>query len=457
MRTLVLSLLLVGSGWAAEQVALAPDTVAPGNRYLVLVETSKDMKRQQATAMDTVSKLFMNSFNGRIGPNDSVALWTFSNTVETNHIPMRPWVPAERIDLANQAFRILQDTKLAKAPDMVEAVEAMKDEVVKPGILTVNIVCSGSAPLEGTPMDRLVNDIMGRARETMREAGKPFVVAIVTKDERYLDYAVTPGGRPVFIPPLPKPPPPKAVATNRVDASTTATNKPKTMSVSEIETALRKSAKPTNVAPAPLIWINPALSNRPAATPPTERTQEPTSSTPPTNAAPAVLVSPAVASPTPPPKVESPLAAQAVPVTNPPPVTAPVPAPAPTVQVQAAPPATAPATAPVQPQPVPPPAAPVGGPAAKVQNDRAAGQIPAATPAPPTSAPPAVAPSAPIPRAPQSPIIPPPLASASSWTDLATGGALLLAAGALGWVLIRNLRSKPGSSLISQSLDQEHK
>jgi len=77
--------------------------------------------------------------------------------------------------------------------------------------------------------------------------------------------------------------------------------------------------------------------------------------------------------------------------------------------------------------------------------------------APPTSAPPAVVPGVPIPRAPQSPIVPPPLAAASSWTDLATGGALLLAAVALAWVLLRNLRSKAGASLISQSLDQGKK
>jgi len=46
---------------------------------------------------------------------------------------------------------------------------------------------------------------------------------------------------------------------------------------------------------------------------------------------------------------------------------------------------------------------------------------------------------------------------AGSWVDLATGCAFLLAALALGWVLIRNVRSKAGASLISQSLDQEKK
>jgi hypothetical protein len=441
MRTLVLSLLLVGPVWAAEELALVPDTVASGNRYLVLVETSMDMKRQQLVARETVWRLLLNGFNGRIRANDTVALWTFSNTVETNRIPARPWVPAQRMDVANQAFRILQDVKLAKSPNMVEAVEAMKDEVVKPGILTVILVSSGAAPLEGTPMDRLVSDITGRNHEAMQEAGKPFVIALVTKDGKFLDYAVTPGGRPVFIPPLPKPPAPKPAATNQVNASVTATNKPKPMSVSEIEEALRQKAKPTNVSPAPLIWINPARSNAPAVTPPTERAAEPTVSTPATNAAPSVPISPAVASPAVPPKAEPPLAAPAAPVTNLPPATAPLTVPSPPVQLQPAPPPTTPADAPA-------PIAP---------RDRAVDQTPAATAAPPTTPPLTAVASAPPRRPPPSAAVPPPLASASSWTDLATGGALLVAAVALGWVLFRNLRSRPGASLISQSLDQDQK
>ena len=454
MRTLVLSLALVGSVWGAEKLTLAPDTVASGNRYLVLVETSKDMKRQQKVAAETVSGLFLNGFNGRIQANDAVALWTFSSAVETDRMPMRPWDPEQRLDLANQAFRIVKDAKLAKAPDMVEAVEAMKDEVVKAGILTIILVSSGSEPLEGTPLDGSVNSILGRGRESMQEAGRPFVTAFVTRDGRFLNYAVTPGGRPIYIPPLPKPPPPaKPAVTNQVAATAAATNTPKSMSVPEIEEVLRKSAKPTNVSPAPLIWINPALSNRPAASPPTERTQEPTASAPPANAAPAVPVSPPVASPTTLPKAAAPLTAQAAPLTSPPPVTAPVTTPAPTVQVPVAPPATAS----VQAQPVPPPAAPARGPVATVQKEPIVGRSPAMASAPPTSAPPAVVPGVPIPRAPQSPIVPPPLASASSWTDLATGGALLLAAVALAWVLLRNLRSKAGASLISQSFDQGKK
>jgi len=194
-------------GLGGRETDPGPDTVASGNRYLVLVETSKDMKRQQKVAAETVSGLFLNGFNGRIQANDAVALWTFSSAVETDRMPMRPWDPEQRLDLANQAFRIVKDAKLAKAPDMVEAVEAMKDEVVKAGILTIILVSSGSEPLEGTPLDGSVNSILGRGRESMQEAGRPFVTAFVTRDGRFLNYAVTPGGRPIYIPPLPKPPP----------------------------------------------------------------------------------------------------------------------------------------------------------------------------------------------------------------------------------------------------------
>ena len=51
--------------------------------------------------------------------------------------------------------------------------------------------------------------------------------------------------------------------------------------------------------------------------------------------------------------------------------------------------------------------------------------------------------------------VPPP--ANRSWIDLATGVALLLAAAALSWVLIRNVRPRSQASVISRSMDAEKK
>jgi hypothetical protein len=452
MRTLLLGLLVLGSLRAAEEPApvLVMESPGPGNRYLVLVETSKEMKKQRKVAADTVSQLILNGFNGRIGPGDWVAIWTFNETVTIDSLAMRPWIPAQQATLATQAFRLVNDAKLEKSPNMAEAVEAIKDEVVKRGVLTVVLVSSGSAPLEGTPVDRRVNDLIGQNREKMRDAGKPFVIVFVTKDGRFLDNAVSPGGQAVFLPPLPKPPPPKPAVTNPPAASLTATNKPRGKSVAEIDEEIRKQTKRTNAPPAPLIGVDPVFIKPP--------TTEPSAAMPPTNVATVAPTSPATTNPAAAPKAEPPAVTPVVATESPPrtetmisPAAALAPS-APKSEAQTQPP-----PANKEAIPAPPPSL---GPSPTEPNRDAA---PTAAPTVVQTAAPSAeivkpAPGAALPRSrAQSGVVMPPKPAARPNSDLLTGGLLLLAALALGWVLLRNLRPKPGASLISQSLDQGKK
>jgi hypothetical protein len=422
----------------------------PGNRYLVLVETSKEMKKQRKVAAETVSQLVLSGFNGRIGPGDWMAIWTFNETVTIDSLAMRPWIPAQQATLATQVFRLINDAKLEKSPNMAEAVEAIKDEVVKRGVLTVVLISSGSAPLEGTPVDRRVNDVTGQNREKMREAGKPFAIVFVTKDGRFLDHAVSPGGPTVFLPPLPKPPPPAAAVTNPPAASLTATNKPQGKSVAEIDEEIRKQTKRTNATPAPLIGVDPVFIKAP--------TPEPSPAVPPTIVAAVVPVSLATTNPAAAPQADPP-AVKPVAATEPPPRTETTISPAaalapsaPKSEAQAQPP---PANKEAIPAPSPSPRPSLTEPNRDATPAAAPTVAQTATPSAEIGKP---APGSALPRsgAPAGAVLPP-TPRARLNPDLLTGGLLLLAALALGWVLVRNLRPKPGASLISQSLDQRKK
>jgi hypothetical protein len=367
------------------------------------------MKRQRDTALETVDKLLLSGMNGRLQTNDTLTVWAYSDRLQTNLLSDLAWDPAERLHTANRVFRSLRDTSFSGSPRMEVAMQALRAATNAPGLLTAILVYSGSQPLAGTSFDSLVNEITGRHREEMRKAGKPFVTVLIARDGKYVAYGVTPGGRPVYLPPIPKPPakpqtPPARVAAPA--APPPATNKPRTLSVEEIEQALRRASPATNTLVAA---TNPPPSSAPAPGPaassPTPEVIRPAAPPAPEPGRPEP------ASPAPAVPAQPPLSATSSPAPSP----ASPPASAPSAAATAGPPEVRPASSPV---------------AAVASN-----AVPAA------ALPPAV--------------VLPPAAPARSWTDLATGLVLLLAAAALAWILLRNLRSRPQPSLISRSLDEE--
>jgi len=397
-------LLLAASLHAAdESEATVTNVATAGNRYFLLVETSGSMKAQREVALDTVNKLLLGGVNGRLRTNDTLTVWAYSDRLHTNLLNDLAWDPHQRLDTANRAYRLLRDLSSSKKPNMELAMDALKQAASAPGVLTAILVYSGSQPIQGTPFDNLVNEITGPRREDMRKSGKPFITAFIARDGRYLAHAVTPGGRPVYLPPLPKPLPKPAVTNPPpLQASALVTNKPRPLTVEEIEESLRKSRKPANspAPPASLVATN-AASTPPLSSP----LPPPTTASPNT---PAVEAAPAPAATA--PAAVTPLTAPSV-VSN----TAPIstPGPASSRSVPASPPST--------------------GASLIATSHRPAG------------------------ASPQSAVVLPPRPASRSWSDLATGIALLLAAGALAWVLMRNLRSRPHPSLISRSLDDEPK
>jgi hypothetical protein len=439
MRRLTPAVLLFLGVWlrAADlPAAPAPSPALPGARYFMLVETSANMKNQQDVALDTVNQLLLNGVNGRLRTNDTVTVWAYSDRLHTNVLNDYAWNPDQRLEVANRTYRLLRDLSSSRKPDMEVAMEGLRQATNAPGVLTAILVYSGSQPVAGTPFDNLVNEITGRHRENMRKSGKPFVTVFIVRDGRYLAHAVTPGGRPVFLPPLPKPPPKPAVTkptvtkptvTNTAPASAASadTNKPKPLSLEEIEESIRKNRKPTNTTsadappPAPTVPVT-------KPPPPAAAAVDATATNPPPPAAAVPQVQPAPA-----PVLVTP--------------TAPPPALAPPVQ----PPATSTLPAVVSPR-LSSNVNLTGAPRADGSASLLVSKAPSSAEVPSRlrSDPPArpVLPSA---------VVAPSGLPTRSWTDLATGVALLLAAAALAWVLVRNLRSRSQPSLISRSMDRE--
>jgi len=239
----------------------------PVYRYLFLIDTSSGMSRQKTVTMDTVSRLILSGFGGRIHSGDAWNLWTFDDQLHTNASPAQMWDPRQRRESADRAYRLVLDQHFKKKKGRLDKpLDAITDEASFSGDLTVFLFTDGSQPVKGTPFDGPINEVFTQHATGMRKAKKPFVTVLVAHDGKFAAHAVSPGGEAIYIPRLaiataPAKPPEKDSATSKTQANSApgqaatatpdaATAQPppkKVLTVQEISQALQQSEKkPTN-------------------------------------------------------------------------------------------------------------------------------------------------------------------------------------------------------------------
>lgn len=425
-----------------------PDT-RPLYRYLFLVDTSSAMSRQKDVAADTVSKLIVNGAGGRFRSGDTVGIWTFDDSLHTNVFPNVMWDARLRVAAAERAFRVLREQRFKKAKGAWDAtLGRLTEEAQRSGALSVFLFTDGSQPLRGTPFDQPINGIFAQHTNDMRKAKKPFVIVLLAQEGRFAAYSVSPGGEPIYIPPLPKPVVPAMAPTETTNPPSARAQAPKkSMGVAEIEAALRApktNASGTEAAPPGAIIMRgtnlltgsettneparPGTGNTTAADPAAAHAEKSTAAnTPAANASAAPPSTPPAA----PPRIP--------PANSPPPGGAPTgtspgvasTSPAPETQPSAAPSPAVPAAARSKPAAVSVP---------EPDHDAAAD-----TPALPETSP----------TPPQTAVLAQPPPSDGSWKYLAAAGGLLVLALLLAGLYFRSIRYVARPSAISRSMEKE--
>ena len=276
MKLFPLLAFLTACAAAAARAAEPTDAVAvPPYRYLFVIDTSLAMSRQKEITIDTVHKLILSGINGRIHTGDMLGIWTFNEKLVPDAFPAQMWIPQQRQDIANRAYRFLRDQKPAKKARMEEVVAAIRQTAAVSGVLTAFLFSDGTSAMKGTPFDDAINEIFKNHSDGMRNAKKPFVVVFVAQEGQLVDHAVSPGSGPIYIPavkkavpvaqapakqeqetPVPEPQKPIPEAKPQPEIQAAKTNAPKTLSVEEIAAELarqsaRQRSNATAVAPAP--------------------------------------------------------------------------------------------------------------------------------------------------------------------------------------------------------------
>lgn len=368
-------------------------SAAAADRYLLIVETAKAMKRELPAVQQCVRELLASGMSGQLKPGDTLGVWTYNNDLHAGDFPMQVWEASATAEISKRVDDFLGKQHCQNEARISHALSAMLQVIADSDRITVLIFSDGFEPVQGTPFDEVINRVFAQHREELRNVRIPFVTVLQAVGGKIIHCTINSASGPINIPALPKPKPAPAVVV----------------------------AKPALPAPAPvIIKTNPPLIldySKPAS-----------------NAvipAPEKIIAP-IKPPAPPATPEVAVVVKETPK----PAPAPAPAPAIAAVVTAPPPTVVRAEVP----PVVEPASPV--PAARPAASNTLPVKPTAVLAAPVTAP---------------AIVPPvvvaaaiPAEDVTGWVWLAVGLAI---AGAVGWLVWRS-RSKSQVSAITESIER---
>ena len=246
--------------------SLPPAHAAPsGNRYLLIVETAKPMKRELPAVQQCVRDLLASGMSGQLQPGDTLGLWTYNDELHAGDFPMQVWAPAAAAPMAKQLDDFLARQRCRGEARISWALAAMFQVVADSDQINVLIFSDGFEPMQGTPFDAVINQVFAQHREELRNVRIPFVTVLQARGGKIIHCTINSASGPINIPALPKPAPvvaaPKPVAPAPAPAPVLInTNPPLILDYSKpaanaVRAAPEKNSAPATDAAAGWVWL----------------------------------------------------------------------------------------------------------------------------------------------------------------------------------------------------------
>ena len=163
-----------------------------GNRYLVIVETSRAMKDRGAGVLSALQNLLASGMQGQMRRGDTVGLWTFSDQVNVGQFPLQTWSPEAAKGVTGRVIRFLQDQQ-CENPARFDVVTPALQRVVKHSeYVTVIIFSSGEEKIRGTPFDAEINKAYKTWRVQQQQAHMPFITVLRAEKGTFAERTVVP-------------------------------------------------------------------------------------------------------------------------------------------------------------------------------------------------------------------------------------------------------------------------
>jgi len=320
-RALILTALLTGT-FFAPALRAQPAKQKVNNRFLLIFDTSSDMRQRLPAVQKALDTLLATSVNGQLQLGDNVGVWTFDQDLHTGQFPLQYWMPENAPMIASNITKFVKKQHYLNKTGF-DALQPLLNQVVQRSErLTVLIFCDGKGEIHGTPYDTGINQIFQQRQRERQKGELPIIVGLRSQRGQYVGCMVSFPPQPVSLPafpPLPEVTPVPSVANAPAPpvAKAPASPGPPPSNVSSLiivgttitNHVLPPQPKPAPVNPPPMAVTPPpvAVTSTPAPAivnevkPPDVVTLAPTSAVPaPTNVN-AAPVMPAKAA-TPPPE-----------------------------------------------------------------------------------------------------------------------------------------------------------
>ncbi len=180
----------------------------PGNRYLLIVETSRIMDRRMPGVLQTVQELLGTTLGKELAKGDTVGIWTFNEKLNPGRFPLQAWTPGTKNTTIAGITNFLAKEKCQKQAHVDQVIPVLASVIERSPVLTVALISSGNQDISGTPFDDQINSTFKKWRDQQQTKRMPFVVIFRAMKGKMTGCAVAPVPWPLEPPPLPELPKP---------------------------------------------------------------------------------------------------------------------------------------------------------------------------------------------------------------------------------------------------------
>ena len=201
-------------GWLFVAVYLlvcSPARAEIEERWLLVFDTSAEMKKRLPGVEATVKTFLGTSGGGQIHADDSVGVWTFCRQLHTGKFPLTTWKPERSSETISNLVKFVHHEWFSGETSLAALQPALNKVIADSDRLTVVIFCDGNSRIDWTPYDLGINQTFQQNFAERKKTRQPFVLLLRTQQGKFtgctVNFPPSEINVPTF-PPWPEPPKP---------------------------------------------------------------------------------------------------------------------------------------------------------------------------------------------------------------------------------------------------------
>jgi hypothetical protein len=219
----------------------AQTNAPPGNRFLLIVDTSKAMERRAGAVLQSVQDLFQNGLAPRLAAGDTLGVWTFNQQLFTGRFPLQHWWTTNGPEIQNRVLGFLREQKYENLSSLDSVLPALHGLIRQSPALNVILISDGSDAIRGTPFDEAINVVFNKWSATQRKANLPLLTLLSARNGSVADFSVSPAPWPLEWP--------AALAAKPATSAVPTSTEPAVSNLPPVAPAVVASAQATLPAP----------------------------------------------------------------------------------------------------------------------------------------------------------------------------------------------------------------